>query len=93
MAGLVKSGKVKKQKNYSEMMDSDNSNRKTSHFHAQKILDAAADNKTKKERQNDLIWKTRLCNYRFKKTSFSVQKRVPHWVLSGRQTYYILLKC
>ena len=32
------------------MMDSDNSNRKTSYFHAQKILDAAADIKTKKSR-------------------------------------------
>ena len=55
-------------KNYSEMMDSDNSNRKTSHFHAQKILDAAADIKAKKsrgvrrERQNDPIYlKTRVC--------------------------------
>ena len=44
-------------------MDSDNSNRKTSYFHAQKILDAAADIKTKKveewglgERQNDPIY-------------------------------------
>ena len=44
-------------------MDSDNSNRKTSYFHAQKILDAAADIKTKKSRgvrteeiQNDPIY-------------------------------------
>ena len=49
-------------------MDSDNSNRKTSYFHAQKILDAAADIKAKKsrgvrrERQNDPIYlKTRVC--------------------------------
>ncbi len=32
------------------VMDSDNSNRKTSYFHAQKILDAAADIKAKKSR-------------------------------------------
>ena len=32
------------------LMDSDNSNRKTSYFHAQKILDAAADIKAKKSR-------------------------------------------
>ena len=72
------------------MMDSDNSNRKTSHFHAQKILDAAADNKTKKERQNDLIWKTRLCNYRFKKTSFQF-KNVYHigfYQVDIRTTFY-----
>ena len=34
-------------------MDSDNSNRKTSYFNAQKILDAAADIKAKKKSRSE----------------------------------------
>ena len=53
-------------------MDSDNSNRKTSYFHAQKILDAAADIKTKKVEEWGLR-RYKMIPYTWK--SESIQKK------------------
>ena len=56
-------------------MDSDNSNRKTSYFHAQKILDAAADIKTKKVEEWELR-RYKMIPYTWKLES--IQKKKSH---------------
>ena len=56
-------------------MDSDNSNRKTSYFHAQKILDLAADIKTKKVEEWGLR-RYKMIPYTWK--SESIQKKKSH---------------
>ena len=68
-------------------MDSDNSNRKTSYFHAQKILDAAADIKTKKSRgvrteeiQNDPIY-LKIRVYSEKKITCTYGTYILNWAL------------
>ena len=55
-------------------MDSDNSNRKTSYFHAQKILDAAADIKTKKSRGVRTEERNKMIPYTWKLESIKKKK-------------------